>query len=186
MRVASPRQRSQSPGPAERARAKSRFFPRFVSFQGFAKGKISLSVVTPIPCSTRRARDRGRTRGRLRSSRVPTLSRLAARGPALAMVRNSSPRSVRCRLSRVVSATPEVKPGRSKTLAWILVFRKWFWTLLSVGDKFPTANSTRITRESGHEREALLALHSVLVGAAEAPQRASADPADRPVPQKRY
>jgi hypothetical protein len=40
--------------PVEPARAKPRFLPHFVSFQGFARRKISLSVVAPIPYSSRR------------------------------------------------------------------------------------------------------------------------------------
>ena len=37
------------PRPEPRARAKSRFLPHFVSFQGFARRKISHMATTPIP-----------------------------------------------------------------------------------------------------------------------------------------
>jgi hypothetical protein len=49
---------SRLPGvrrPMERPRAKSRFLCHFVSFQYFARRKISASVVTPIPSSARPA-----------------------------------------------------------------------------------------------------------------------------------
>ena len=38
----------RSAGARKRARAKSRFCPHFVRFQGFARGKISLSVAMPM------------------------------------------------------------------------------------------------------------------------------------------
>ncbi len=100
--------------PVEPARAKSRFLPHFVSFQGFARRKISLSVAAPISCSARPARLR-RERRCLPPSRAPTLFRLATCGRARAVARSSSPRSERCRrFPCAVSATREVNRGRCK------------------------------------------------------------------------
>jgi hypothetical protein len=97
--------------PVEPARAKSRFLPHFVGFQGFARRKISHPLATPISCSARSARLR-RERRCLRPSRAPTLFRLATCGRARAVARSSSPRSERCpRFPSAVSATREVNQG---------------------------------------------------------------------------
>jgi hypothetical protein len=99
----------------------------FCEFSTFCNAE-NFPVATPPSCSSARGtRGRGRTRRRLRSSRVLTLSRLSARAQAHAIVRGSSPRSVRCRrFSRAVSATPELKSGRSKDPSTSLVFQKVF------------------------------------------------------------
>ena len=54
-------QASTKRNPPERARAKSRFFPRFVSFQGFARQKISPPVSPPPRGACRRRLDRVET-----------------------------------------------------------------------------------------------------------------------------
>ena len=110
--AATPASEAASVRPARgTARAKSRFLPHFVSFQRFARRKISLSVATPISCSARPARLR-RERRCLPPSRAPTLFRLATCGRARAVARSSSPRSERCRrFPCAVSATREVNRG---------------------------------------------------------------------------
>ena len=105
--------------PVERARAKSRFFPRFVSFQGFAGRKISAS-------SRRRSllpRDR---RSATAGSDVSpdALSARPMRANAR-LARGSSPRSERCRRGSCAgSATREVKRVDPKTLTRIRFLRK--------------------------------------------------------------
>ena len=110
--------------PMERARAKSRFFPHFVSFQGFAGRKISASISPPIPSSERPAFGQGRKR-RLRSCRASMLFRLAPCARTRAVARGSSPRSECCRSGSCAgSATREVKRVDPKTLIRIRFLRK--------------------------------------------------------------
>jgi hypothetical protein len=113
--------------PVEPARAKPRFRPDFVSFQGFARRKISLSVAMPISCSARSTRLR-RERRCLPSSRAPTLFRLATCGRARAVARSSSLRSERCpRFPKRRLRDPRGEPGvDATTLARIGFLRNTF------------------------------------------------------------
>ena len=95
----------------ERASAKSRFLPHFVSFQGSARWKISLLVVAPIPYSPRR--------GPATAGNDDLSHHLAPRRPFVsphagerAPSPGSPPRSERCRrFPCAVSATREVNRG---------------------------------------------------------------------------
>lgn len=146
---------------SERACAKARFFPHFVRFQGFARRKISVSVVTPRPSSARPAFGDGRKQRRFRSSRDPTLSRFATCGRARAAAQGSSTRSERCRRrSCAGSATRERNRVDPKTIARVRFFRKNFFGFTHEGTKCGIMRSVSPRPELNCIRAALARLNA--------------------------
>jgi hypothetical protein len=129
--------------PNERPRAKSSFFPHFVSIQCFARRKISASVATPIPRFARSAIGRKRRRLASTGARRSLASPHAGDG---AVALGCSPRSERChRRSRAGSETREVKSGRPEDPSTYPVFQKDKSTNLPDAFRYPAANALTIS-----------------------------------------